>query len=285
MAEATKLVLGELPALPHLPELPARGPGRGLIGRGAGFLIGLPVELYTGQWRVAAHPGRDLRRTRDLMDRDLDVLTEAAVGLHRPAQGPGARAVDARGEPGPAGRRSTAARPWRGTGPRRIARRRAARPRGRRCPADPRRHGAAPARRAVGARGPRRADPDRERPANPAQRGGIHCGVRAARALIDAVGVPVVVHCCAAQPPLRLFRDAGRGRRARSTCVLVDSAPRRQDDLGELLDGGSVSSPASCRPPARSATRARPPAAAADAVSSFGGGWASRWSGPRRRSW
>ncbi len=58
IAEATKLVLGELPTLPHLPELPARGPGADIIGRGAGFLVDIPVELYAGQWRVAAHPAR-----------------------------------------------------------------------------------------------------------------------------------------------------------------------------------------------------------------------------------
>ena len=35
--EATRMVFGELP-LPHLPELPARGAGADMIGRGAGFL-------------------------------------------------------------------------------------------------------------------------------------------------------------------------------------------------------------------------------------------------------
>jgi hypothetical protein len=78
VAEAQRLVLGELPDLPHLPELPARGPGAELIGRTAGLLVELPVELYAGRWRVAAHPGRDLRRTRDLMERDLDEMTAYA---------------------------------------------------------------------------------------------------------------------------------------------------------------------------------------------------------------
>ena len=60
--EATRMVFGELP-LPHLPELPARGAGADMIGRGAGFLTEIPVELYAGAWRVAAHAGLDLRRT------------------------------------------------------------------------------------------------------------------------------------------------------------------------------------------------------------------------------
>jgi len=80
-AEAVKTVLGEVPDLPYLPELPARGPGADMIGRSAGLLIDIPVELYAAQWRIASHAGRDLRRTRDLWDRDLDALTDAAAGL------------------------------------------------------------------------------------------------------------------------------------------------------------------------------------------------------------
>jgi hypothetical protein len=91
ISEAVKLVLGDLPNLPFLPELPDRGPGADMIGRGAGFLVGLPVELYSGQWRVASHPGLDLRRTHDLMNRDLDAVTEAAAGYSGPlkVQAPG----------------------------------------------------------------------------------------------------------------------------------------------------------------------------------------------------
>ena len=84
IAEAHRVVLGELPALPHLPELPARGPGADMIGRTAGLLVDLPAELYAGRWRVAARPGRDLRRARDLLERDLDQLTEEADGLDGP---------------------------------------------------------------------------------------------------------------------------------------------------------------------------------------------------------
>ena len=80
IAEATRVVLGELPELPHLPELPARGPGADRLGRTAGLLVDLPVELYAAQWRLASRPGMDLRRTRDLWERDLDTLTAQAEG-------------------------------------------------------------------------------------------------------------------------------------------------------------------------------------------------------------
>jgi len=84
IAEAQRTVLGELPALPHLPELPDRGPGAEMIGRGASFLVELPVEVYAGRWRVAARPGRDARHTADLLERDLDTLTEQATGYTGP---------------------------------------------------------------------------------------------------------------------------------------------------------------------------------------------------------
>jgi hypothetical protein len=79
-AEAAALVLGELPALPHLPELPARGPGADLLGRGAALLVDLPVELVPSGWRLTARPGRDVRRARDLLAWDLDALEKAAAG-------------------------------------------------------------------------------------------------------------------------------------------------------------------------------------------------------------
>ena len=77
-AEALRVVLGELPDLPHLPELPDRGPGADLAGRAAALLVDLPVELQPSGWRVADRPGRDLRRARDHLARDLDALEELA---------------------------------------------------------------------------------------------------------------------------------------------------------------------------------------------------------------
>ncbi|GAA4127832.1 methionine synthase [Actinomadura keratinilytica] len=83
-AEALRIVLGELPELPHLPELPDRGPGADLTGRTAGLLVDLPVHLQPSGWRFADRPGRDLRRARDHLARDLDVLEELAGGHDGP---------------------------------------------------------------------------------------------------------------------------------------------------------------------------------------------------------
>lgn len=78
--EAAAAVFGELPDLAHLPELPQRGPGADMIGRAAAMLVDLPVELVPSGWRFTAHAGRDLRRARDLLARDLDALESAAQG-------------------------------------------------------------------------------------------------------------------------------------------------------------------------------------------------------------
>jgi hypothetical protein len=79
-AEAVRIVFGELPDLPHLPELPARGPGADLTGRTAALLVDMPVELTSSGWRFADRPGRDLRRAQTFAARDLDALDEAADG-------------------------------------------------------------------------------------------------------------------------------------------------------------------------------------------------------------
>jgi hypothetical protein len=81
VAEAQRTVFGELPDLPHLVELPDRGPGADLIGRSAGFLVDLPVQIYAGRWQMAPRPGKDQRRTADLLERDLDQLTEQGDGF------------------------------------------------------------------------------------------------------------------------------------------------------------------------------------------------------------
>ena len=85
-AESIRLVLGELPLLPYLPELPARGPEADLIGRGLGFLVEMPVEIKPSGWRLASRPGRELRRARDLVSRDLDALEEHAAELTGPSK-------------------------------------------------------------------------------------------------------------------------------------------------------------------------------------------------------
>ena len=92
-AEAIAVVLGELPDFPHLPELPARGPGSDLTGRTAALLVDMPVETGPRGWRFALRPGRDQRRAAGLLAEDLDAMQEAADGYAGPVKiqlaGPG----------------------------------------------------------------------------------------------------------------------------------------------------------------------------------------------------
>ncbi|MBK8468856.1 MAG: methionine synthase [Actinomycetales bacterium] len=70
--------------VPYLPELPGRGPGSDLIGRSAGLLVGLPVDLQPMGWRFVDRPGRDAARTGALWSEDLDELAEAFDGYTGP---------------------------------------------------------------------------------------------------------------------------------------------------------------------------------------------------------
>lgn len=70
--------------LPYLPELPERGPGAELIGRTAGLLVELPVDLEPSGWRLVDRPGRDASRTAALLREDLDELAEAFEGYAGP---------------------------------------------------------------------------------------------------------------------------------------------------------------------------------------------------------
>lgn len=236
VVEATKLVFGELTNLPHLPELPDRGPGADMIGRSAGFLADLPVELYAGQWRLASHAGRDLRTTRDLLERDLDILTETADGYAGPLK------VQAAG-------------PWTLAASLEL-------PLGGRLLHD---HGAVRDLAASLAEGlsahvtdVRRRVPTTEvllqldEPSLPAVLSGqvrtesglgtlrsVPAGTAedALRGVVDAVGVPVVLHCCAPTPPLELFRAAGASAVSVDLGVLGSGA-NALDALGGLLDAG-----------------------------------------------
>ena len=79
-AEAMRIILGELPDLPHLAELPSRGAGADLTGRTAALLVDLPVETTATGWRFAARPGRDLSRARSIAAAELDALAASAAG-------------------------------------------------------------------------------------------------------------------------------------------------------------------------------------------------------------
>jgi methionine synthase II (cobalamin-independent) len=83
-AQACAVVLGELPDFPFLPELPGRGVGADMIGRTAALLVDLPVETTPGGWKFAAKPGRDQRRAASFLAFDLDAAQQAADGYAGP---------------------------------------------------------------------------------------------------------------------------------------------------------------------------------------------------------
>jgi cobalamin-independent methionine synthase catalytic subunit len=80
-AEAMRVVAGELPDFPFLPELPDRGPGADVVGRTAGLLIDIPAEVTPRGWRLAERAGRDLARARSMLSSDLDILAELLDGF------------------------------------------------------------------------------------------------------------------------------------------------------------------------------------------------------------
>jgi hypothetical protein len=81
--EAARIVFSELP-LPFLPELPARGVGADPVGRTAGLLADLHVEVGTGVWRFVARGGRDEQRAHNALTTDLDAMEEVASGYAGP---------------------------------------------------------------------------------------------------------------------------------------------------------------------------------------------------------
>jgi hypothetical protein len=85
-AEAMRVVVGELPDFPYLPELPDRGPGADLTGRTAALLVDIAVEVTPRGWRVAERPGRDLARAKSMLSSDLDVLEEVLDGFRGPVK-------------------------------------------------------------------------------------------------------------------------------------------------------------------------------------------------------
>jgi methionine synthase II (cobalamin-independent) len=232
IAEAQRIVFGELPELPHLAELPGRGPGSDMLGRSAGFLVDLPVQVYAGRWQVAPRAGHDLRVTSDLLERDLDQLTEQGDGYT------GALKLQSAG-------------PWTlAAGIDRTI--------GGRLLRDP---GAVRDLTASLAEGLRRhVDDVRKRvpgaslllqldePSLAAVLAGqvpTESGLGAYRAIdavdaasalrtvVEAVGVPVVMHCCAPGVPLPTLRDAG------AAAVSVDLGLLKDlDPLGEAIEAG-----------------------------------------------
>jgi methionine synthase II (cobalamin-independent) len=83
-AETLKVVTGEVPGLPFVPELPARGPHAGMIGRTLGLITDLGADLQPDGWRIGVGEGLDQRRARSLLGHDLDVAEEQLEGLDGP---------------------------------------------------------------------------------------------------------------------------------------------------------------------------------------------------------
>jgi hypothetical protein len=67
-----------------------------MIGRGAGLLAELAVDLQPMGWRFVDRRGRDAHRTSALLREDLDELAEAFGRLRRRPQGADRRALDPR---------------------------------------------------------------------------------------------------------------------------------------------------------------------------------------------
>jgi methionine synthase II (cobalamin-independent) len=232
IAEAQRTIFGELPDLPHLAELPGRGPGADMIGRTAGFLVDLPVQIYAGRWQMAPRPGKDLRHTADLLERDLDQLS-------------------AQGDTFAGTFKLQAAGPWTMAASLDLQI-------GGRMLRDP---GAVRDLTDSLAEGLRRhvADVHKRMPKAtillqldepslptvvaghvPTESGlSVYPAVdgpdaaTGLRVITEAVGVPVVVHCCAPDVPLQVVRDA------RAAAVALDlSLLKDLDPMGEFLEAG-----------------------------------------------
>ena len=236
--DAVATVFGELPDLPHLPELPARGPGADLVGRTAALLVDLHVDRQPSGWRLVPRPGRDERRAAAFLRADLDAFEERAEGF--------TGAVKAQ-----------LAGPWTLAAAVEL-------PRGGPALADPgavrdltaslveglRAHVAEVARRVPGATPLLQLD----EPALPAALAGAvptASGLRrigrveaavaeqALAAAVAAAGMPVVVHCCAATPPIDLLRRAGASGVSVDATALDLARPGPYDDaLGEAVEAG-----------------------------------------------
>jgi methionine synthase II (cobalamin-independent) len=229
---ALGLVFSELPDFPHLPELPARGPGADMVGRAAAVLVDMHVDLQPSGWRLVARPGMDVRRAREMLERDLDALVPVAASHDGPLKvqlaGPWTLAAALQTERGPALADAGA-----------VADLAASYAEGVRA------HLAEVRRRAPHAALVVQVD----EPSLPSVLAGAvptSSGLSRVRAVSEAdaeqvlhaavrhAGVPVVVHCCAVDVPVALIQRAG------ANAVSVDMAAARldRDVLGAAVETG-----------------------------------------------
>ncbi len=239
---AAALIVGELPLLPNLAELPARGVGADMIGRTAALLVDIAVEVRPSGYRVADRPGRDHRTAVDLLRFDVDAFDEACDPVR-----PGWVKVQVTG-------------PWTlaaavelRTGHKVLTDRGAVREFAASLTEGLRTHLAEVAQR-TGAAVLLQVD----EPSLAAVLGGQvptpsgYGTVRAVsepavtdvlRDMVTALGVPVALHCCAARPPLRVLAGVGAaaiGVDATRPEVAGDTAePAALDRIGEIWDAGT----------------------------------------------
>lgn len=236
-AEAVRVVLGQLPRLPFLPELPGRGAHADLAGRSTALLADLPVDVQPGGWRLTPRPSRAGRLARDDLTRDLDALEELASGAPPPLL------------------KVSCAGPWTLASLLEL-------PRGEKVLAD---HGAVAdlaaslaeglaghvadvARRLPGTTVLLQLD-EPSLPAVLAARIRTASGVATLRApqaqvarahLATVLGaVPAartIVHCCAPHPPVTLLREAGAGSVSLDATLLT---PADDDALGAAVETGA----------------------------------------------
>ncbi|WP_405588292.1 methionine synthase [Streptomyces sp. NBC_01190] len=234
--EAARVAVEATEAFPFLPELPARGPGADMIGRTIGMLVELYARVEPSGWRFGDRPGRETKRARAWLGEDLDALEEFTQGYEGPlkvqAVGPWtlAAAVELRnGEAAlrdPGACRDLAASLAEGV----------------------RAHLADVGRRVPGADVVLQLD-------EPSLTDVLTARVRTAsgyrtyrsvdrvvvestlRELIEAAGVPVVVHSCAPDVPFALLRRAGAAGLSFDFSLLTE---RDWDAFGEAAEGGTA---------------------------------------------
>lgn len=63
--------------MPYLVETPERGPGADMVGRAAGMLVDMPVDLTSYGWRLAGGAGREVVSSQRMVRGDADTFAEA----------------------------------------------------------------------------------------------------------------------------------------------------------------------------------------------------------------
>jgi len=247
--EAARIVVGELPDFPHLPELPGRGVGADLVGRAAAMLVDLHVDLQPAGWRLVDRPGADERRARSMLRADVDALEIAAYGYAGPLK------VQV------AGPLTLAATLELTRGNRAVGDHAARRDLAESLAEGVRDHVANVARRVGGAGIVLQLD----EPGLPAVLAGSISTVsgfgrlRAVEAseaesllaaVIQAAGVPAVVHCCADDVPVGVVRGAGAAALSADVDRLSGAV---LDELAQAVDAGLAVWPGVV-PPTRPAT-------------------------------